>query len=175
MESKVCKASIPKRNHSDDDDHNRDSKQRRHSSRDRHTMKDKYDKGGSRKYEDLKVGDPYYSGGTVMDNRKGKDRYDDESRHSRWHESRDRHEKENRSRNVDNQTKEKIGAPYYSGGIAVERESGEETSDDEDEKVGQRYYSTETADTQRKNSENYWNKYAKKDKKQNVCILINCI
>lgn len=169
MESKVCKVnSNPKRYHSDGDDDNRDSKYRkRHDSRDRHTIKDKYDTGGRRKYENLKVGDPYYSGGTVTDDRK----YDD-SRHRRRHRSRDRHEKENRSRNEDNQSEEKIvGAPYYSGGIAaVQCKSGEEMSDNEDEKVGQRYYSTETADTQRKNSENYWNKYAKKDQKQNVCV-----
>lgn len=170
MESKVCIVSHPKRNHSDNDDDNRDSKQRkRHDSRDRHT-KDKYDKGGSRKYEDLKVGDPYYSGGTITYHHKGDDRYNDESRHRKRYRSRDRHEKENKSKNLDNQKDEKIGAPYYSGGIAAtERESGEESSSDDDDKVGQRYYSTETADTQRKNSENYWNKYAKKDKNQNVC------
>jgi len=172
MESKVCKVINAKRIHSDDDDDNRTSKQtKRNSSRDHPSTKDKYDKSGSRSYEELKVGDPYYSGGTATDNRKGEDRYKDESRHRRRQTSRDRQEKENRSRNADNKKEEKIGAPYYSGGIAVidERESGEETSNDDDDKIGERYYSTET-DTQRKNSENYWNKYANKDKKQNVCI-----
>jgi len=172
MESKVCKVINAKRIHSDDDDDNRNSKQtKRDSSRDHPSTKNKYDKGGNRKYEDLKVGDPYYSGGTAIDNnRKGEDRYKDESRHRRRHNSRDRREKENRSRNADSKQEEKIGAPYYSGGIAGidERESGEESSDDDD-KIGQRYYSTET-DTQRKNSENYWNKYANKDKRQNVCV-----
>jgi len=138
MESKVCKVTNSKRNYSDDDDNNRDAKQRRHNNRDRHTIKDKYDKSGRHRYEDLKVGDPYYSGGIVADSHKGKDHYHDESRHRRRHRSQDRHEKENRSRNVDNQTEEKIGAPYYSGGMAaVERESGEESSDYENEKVGQ--------------------------------------
>jgi len=173
MESKVCKVISAKRIHSDDDDDNINSKQtRRHTSRDRQSTKDKFDKGGGRNYEELKVGDPYYSGGTATDNRKGGDRYKDESRHRRRHRSRDRQEKENRSRNADSKKEEKIGAPYYSGGIAGidERESGEETSNDEDDKIGQRYYSTETADTQRKNSENYWNKYAKKDKRPNVCV-----
>jgi len=173
MESKVCKVNNAKRNHSDDDDDNKNSKHtRRHSSRDRQSTKDKYDKGSRRNYEELKVGDPYYSGGTATNYRKGEDYHKDESKHKRRHRSRDRHEKENRSKNADTKKEEKIGAPYYSGGIVNidERESGEETSDDEDDKIGQRYYSTETADTQRKNSENYWNKYAKKDKKQNVCI-----
>uniref|UniRef100_A0A2H8TTB6 Striatin-3 n=1 Tax=Melanaphis sacchari TaxID=742174 RepID=A0A2H8TTB6_9HEMI len=170
MESKVCKVISAKRNHSDDDDDNINSKQtKRHSSRDRQSTKDKYDKGGRRNYEELKVGDPYYSGGTATYYRKGEDRYEDDSRYRRRHRSRDRQEKENRSKNADSKKEEKIGAPYYSGGIASidERESGEEITDDEDDKIGQRYYSTETADTQRKNSENYWNKYAKKDKKQN--------
>jgi pre-mRNA-splicing factor CWC22 len=176
MESKVCKVINAKRTHSDDDDDNTNTKQtRRNSSRDRQSTKDKYDKGGRRNYEELKVGDPYYSGGTASDYRKGEDRYKDESRHRRRHRSRDRQEKENRSKNTDSKNEEKIGAPYYSGGIASidERESGEETSDDEDDKIGQRYYSTENADSQRKNSENYWNKYAKKDKRQNVCIYYN--
>lgn len=176
MESKVCKVINAKRTHSDDDDDNTNTKQtRRNSSRDRQSTKDKYDKGGRRNYEELKVGDPYYSGGTASDYRKGEDRYNDESRHRRRHRSRDRQEKENRSKNTDSKKEEKIGAPYYSGGIASidERESGEETSDDEDDKIGQRYYSTENADSQRKNSENYWNKYAKKDKRQNVCIYYN--
>lgn len=175
MESKVCIVNNPKRNHSDDDgdDNNRDSKQkRRHDSRDRHTARDKYDKGSGRRYADLKVGDPYYSGGALSDNRKDGDRKRDDSRDRRRHRSRDRRrEKENRSRNAENVKEGKIGASYYAGGIAaVERESGEESSDsDDDDKIGQRYYSTETADTQRKNSESYWNKYAKKDKKLNVC------
>lgn len=173
MESKVCKVISSKRNHSgDDEDINQDSKpKRRHNSRDRYSTRDKYNKSESRKYEDLKIGDPYYSGGTGIDKRRDEDRYKDETRHRRRHRSKDRHEKENKSRNVDDKKEEKIGAPYYSGGIAaVERESGEETSNDEDDDaVGQRYYSTETADSQRKNSESYWNKYAKKDKKQDVC------
>lgn len=172
MESKVCKVTQPKRNHSDDDEDNRDAKQkRRHGSRDRYSTRDKYDKGSGRKYEELKVGDPYYSGGTIAG--KGGDRYEDESRHSRRHRSKDRHEKENRSRNEDNQKEGKIGAPYYSGGIAAaDRESGEASSSDEDDKIGQRYYSTDAADSQRKNSESYWNKYAKKDKKPGVCVLL---
>jgi len=174
MESKVCKVINAKRIHSDDDsDDNRTSKQtRRNSSRDHSSTKDNYDNGGSRNYEELKVGDPYYSGGTAIDNnRKGEDRYKDESRHRRRHRSRDRQEKENRSRNADSKKEEKIGASYYSGGIAGinERESGEETSNDDDDKIGQRYYSTET-DSKKKNSENYWNKYANKDKRQNVCV-----
>lgn len=168
MESKVCKVSNSKRNHSDDDDSNRDSKQkRRHNSRDGQSTRDNYDKSSSRKYSELKVGDPYYSGGTMAAH------YKDESGRRRRYRSKDRHEKENISRNVDNQEEAKVGASYYSGGIkAIERESGEEsTSDDgDDDKVGQRYYSTESADTQKKNSESYWNKYAKKDKKQDVCI-----
>lgn len=173
MESKVCKVVNSKRIHSDDDDDQRNSKQtRRHSSRNHQSGKDKYDKGSSRNYEELKVGDPYYSGGTAMDDRRGEDRYKDESRRRRRHRSRDRQEKENRSRNADHEKEEQIGAPYYSGGIAgIERESGEATSDDDDDdKIGQRYYSTDAADTQRKNSENYWNKYAKKDKTLNVCV-----
>lgn len=116
----MCKVVHPKRNHSGDDEDNQDLKpKRRHNSRDRYSTRDKHNKSESRKYEELK-----------------------------------------------------IGAPYYSGGIAaIERESGEETSNDEDDDtVGQRYYSTETADSQRKNSESYWNKYAKKqDRKQDVC------
>lgn len=172
MESKVCIVSSSKRNHSEDDEDSKDTKQkRRHNSRDRHSTKDNYDNFGSRKRAELKVGDPYYSGGTLTNSYKDDGQYDDESRHRRRHRSRDRKEKENVSKNVENQKEEKIGAPYYLGGDAViERESGEESSND-DEKIGQRYYSTETADTQKKNSENYWNKYAKKDKKPNVCLL----
>lgn len=172
MESKVCKVIQPKRNHSDDEDNRDANHKRRHSSRDRYSTRDKYEKSGSRKYEELKVGDPYYSGGTIAENQKGDDHYEDESRHRRRHRSKDRREKENRSRNEDSQKNEQIGAPYYSGGIeAVERESGEESSSDEDDKIGQRYYSTDAADSQRKNSESYWNKYAKKDKKPGVCII----
>lgn len=167
MESKVC---VPKRNHSDDDDDRRNSKQRRRRSSDRHLTRDRSNKGGSRKYEDLKVGDPYYSGGIGVDHRKDEDNYKDESKRRKRRGSKDRYDKENRSVDFDNEKEEKIGAPYYSGGIAAaDRESGENTSSDEDDKVGQRYYSTETADGQRKNSESYWNKYAKKDK-ANVCI-----
>lgn len=173
MESKVCKVTQPKRNRSDDEDDRNAKVKKRHNSRDRYSTRDKYDKGGSRKYEELKVGDPYYSGGTIASNRKGEDRYEDESKHRRRHRSNDRHEKENRARNEENQKEEKIGAPYYSGGIAdVERESGEESSSDEDDKVGERYYFTNAADSQKKNSESYWNKYAMKDKKPGVCIII---
>lgn len=175
MESKVCKVSNPKRNHSDDDEDKRESKQRRRpSSRDRHSTRDNYE-GRKYSYGELKVGDPYYSGGIVSDNHKKEDRYKDDSRQRGRRRSRDRHEKENRSRNSVHSKGGKIGAPYYSGGKeVVERESGEESSNDEDNKVGQRYYSTEAADGQRKNSENYWNKFAKKDKKPNV-YLINLI
>lgn len=175
MESKVCKVVNSKRNHSGDEEDNRDSKpKRRHSSRDRYSTRDKYNKS-ERKYEELKIGDPYYSGGIGVDNRRDEDRFKDESRHKRRHRSKDRHEKENKSRNIDDKKEEKIGAPYYSGGIAaIERESGEET-DNEDDAVGQRYYSTDMADIQRKNSESYWNKYAKKDKKQDVCTISNTI
>jgi len=155
MESKVCVVGNPKRNHSDNEDDGRESKQSRwHSSRDRHSDREKYDKSGGRKYQKLKVGDPYYSGGTLTGNVESEDRYKDESKRSRKIRSGDHHEKENKSRNED----EKIGAPYYSGGGAVmERESGEELSDFEDDKVGQRYYSTGST----------------KDKKQNVCT--NCL
>ena len=62
MESKVCKVINSKRVHSDDDDDNINSKQtKRHTSRDRQSTKDKYDKGGSRNYKELKVGDSYRS------------------------------------------------------------------------------------------------------------------
>lgn len=178
MESKVCKVSNPKRNHSEDDD-KRDSKQRRrHSSQDRHSTRDNHDRSRSRKYsyDELKVGDPYYSGGIVSGDYKKEDRYKDKdnSRQRRRHRSKERQEKENRSRNSEYSKEGKVGAPYYSGGIEViERESGEESSNDENDKVGQRYYSTDTADNQRKNSENYWNKYAKKDKKPNVCVIFS--
>lgn len=167
MESKVC---VPKRNLSEDEDDRRDSKHRKHRSDDIHSSRDRSNNGSSRKYEDLKVGDPYYSGGTLVDHRKDDDRRKNESKHKKRRRSRDRYDKENRS--VDNKKEEKIGAPYYSGGTAaIDRESGEEsTSEDDDDKVGQRYYSTETADVQRKNSESYWNKYAKKDKKADVSI-----
>lgn len=173
MESKVCIVTNSKRNHSGDDEDYKESKQkRRHNSRDRHSTRDNYDKSSSRKREELKIGDPYYSGGTLTNSHKDDIQYDNESRHRRRRRSRDRPEKENRSKNVENQKEEKIGAPYYLGGNAViERESGEESSNDDDDKIGQRYYSTETADTQRKNSENYWNKYAQKDKKPNVYLL----
>lgn len=173
MESKVCKVSNSKRNHSDEDDDKQDSKQRRrHSSRDRHSTRNNYDKDRGRKYsyDELKVGDPYYSGGTVPgDRKKNDDKYKNDTSQRRRHRSKDRQEKENRSRNSNYSKEGQIGAPYYSGGIgSIERESGELSSNDEDDKVGQRYYSTEKADGQRTNSENYWNKYAKKDKKPNV-------
>lgn len=155
MESKVCVVGNPKRNHSDNEDDSRESKQSRwHSSRDRHSDREKYDKSGGRKYQKLKVGDPYYSGGTLTSNVESEDRYKDESKRSRKIRSGNHHEKENRSRNEDYREDEKIGAPYYSGGVAgTESESGEELSDVEDDKVGQRYYSTGLT----------------KDKKQNVC------
>lgn len=172
MESKVCIVSNSKRNRSDDDvDDNRDSKhRRRHGSQDRYSSRDKYDKGSGHRYEELKVGDPYYSGGTLTSNRRDEDRYKYESKNRRQRRSKDRHEKENKSKNADNLKEEKIGAPYYSGGTAgVEHESGEESTDgDDDNEVRQRYYPTESADSHRKNKENFWNKYASKDKKQDV-------
>lgn len=172
MESKVCIASNSKRNRSDDDvDDNRDSKhRRRQGSQDRYSTRDKYDKGSGRRYENLEVGDPYYSGGTLINDHRDEDRYKYGSKHRRQRRSRDRHEKENKSQNIDNLKEEKIGAPYYSGGTAmVEHESGEEPSgDDDDDKVRQRYYPTESADSNKYNRESYWNKYASKDKKPDV-------
>lgn len=172
MESKVCIVSNSKRNRSDDDVDNRDSKhRRRQGSQDRYSTRDKYDKGSGRRYEDLKVGDPYYSGGTLTSDHRDEDCYKYGSKHRRQRRSRDRHEKENKSRNVDNLKEEKIGAPYYSGGTAMdEHESGEESSgDDDDDKVRQRYYPTKSDNCHKNNSENYWNKYTSKDKKPDVC------
>jgi len=170
MESKVCVANNPKRNRSDDEEHVQDSKyKKRHNSRDRHSTRDNCSKDSNRRYKDLKVGDPYYSGGTLTDNLKDESRFKDESRHRRRFRSKDRNEKENKSKNAESQKEEKIGAPYYSGGIAaIEHETGEVSTDDDGDKVGQRYYSTDAADSHRTNSENYWNKYSNKDKNRKI-------